>query len=103
VISQKQIPLPDNIKHSQETDIHATAGFEAKIAASERPLGSANTVIYVASIILMNGKQRDTNHVPLLVKYRYIRPLVSSCGVQSQMCLHSFIMDNSIPSFSSSQ
>ena len=35
--AQSQRPLPDNTQHSQETDIHAPAGFEPAIPASERP------------------------------------------------------------------
>ena len=30
-------PLPDNTQHSLETYIHAPAGFESTISASERP------------------------------------------------------------------
>jgi len=48
----------------------------------------------------MNGKQRDKNHGSLLVKYRSIRPLTNSRGVQSLISLHSVVVDNSIPSFS---
>jgi len=37
VISPSQRPLPDNTKHSQQTDIHAPpVGFEPTISASER-------------------------------------------------------------------
>jgi hypothetical protein len=36
VISPTQRPLPDNTKHSQETDIHAPAEFEPTIPANER-------------------------------------------------------------------
>jgi hypothetical protein len=32
-----QRPLPDKTQHLQETDIHAKAGFEPTIPASERP------------------------------------------------------------------
>jgi len=32
-----QRPLPDNTKHSQQTDIHAPAGFEPAIPTSEWP------------------------------------------------------------------
>ena len=37
VISPTQRPLPDNTQHSQQTDIHATGGFEPTITASEGP------------------------------------------------------------------
>jgi len=37
VISSSQRPLPDNTQHSQQTNIHAPAGFEPTISASERP------------------------------------------------------------------
>jgi hypothetical protein len=37
VISPTQRLLPDNTQHSQQTDIHAPAGFEPTIPASERP------------------------------------------------------------------
>jgi hypothetical protein len=37
VIGSSQRPLPDNTQHLQETDIHAPAGFEPTIPASERP------------------------------------------------------------------
>ena len=37
VIRSSQRPLPDNTQHSQQTDIHAPAGFEPTIPASERP------------------------------------------------------------------
>ena len=37
VISPTQKPLPDNTQHSQETDIHAPAGFELWIPVRERP------------------------------------------------------------------
>jgi len=37
VISPSQRPLPDNTKHSQQTDIHAPARFEPTIPASEQP------------------------------------------------------------------
>ena len=36
VISLTQRPLPDNIQYSQETDIHAPAGFEPTIPANKR-------------------------------------------------------------------
>ena len=35
--AQLQRPLPDSTQHSQEADIHAPAGFEPAIPASERP------------------------------------------------------------------
>jgi len=35
-IGPSQRPLPDNAQHSQETNIHAPAGFEPTISASER-------------------------------------------------------------------
>jgi len=34
--AQSQRPLPDNTQQSQEADIHAPAGFEPAIPASER-------------------------------------------------------------------
>ena len=34
---ESQRPLPDNTQHSQQTDIHAPAGFEPTILAGERP------------------------------------------------------------------
>jgi len=37
VISSSQRPLPDNTKHSQQTDIHAPVGFEPTISAPVRP------------------------------------------------------------------
>jgi hypothetical protein len=37
VIGPTQIPLPDNTQNSQDTDIHAPAGLEPAILASERP------------------------------------------------------------------
>jgi hypothetical protein len=37
VINLTQRPLPDNTQHSKETDIHAPAGFEPAIPASEQP------------------------------------------------------------------
>ena len=37
VISPAQRPLPHNIQHSKETDIHAPAVFEPAIPASKRP------------------------------------------------------------------
>jgi len=37
VISQTQRPLPDNIRQSQQTDIHASAAFESVITGSKRP------------------------------------------------------------------
>src|SRR5215475_1078917 len=37
VISSSQRPLPDNTRHSQQTNIHAPVGFEPKISAGERP------------------------------------------------------------------
>jgi hypothetical protein len=37
VISSSQRPLLDNNQHSQETDIHAPAGFEPAIPANEEP------------------------------------------------------------------
>jgi hypothetical protein len=37
VISPTKRPLPDNIHHSQETDIFSSAGFETALRASERP------------------------------------------------------------------
>jgi len=36
VISSSQRPLPDNTRHSQQTNIHAPVGFEPKISAGER-------------------------------------------------------------------
>jgi hypothetical protein len=36
-IGPSQRPLSDNTQHSQETDVHAQAGFEPAIQASERP------------------------------------------------------------------
>jgi hypothetical protein len=36
VIGPKQRPLPDNTQHSQDTDIHASMGFEPAIPASEQ-------------------------------------------------------------------
>jgi len=36
-IGPSQIPLPDNKHHSLETYIHAPAGFEPAVPASERP------------------------------------------------------------------
>jgi hypothetical protein len=35
VISLLSRPLPDNIQHSQQTDIHAAVGFESTISTSE--------------------------------------------------------------------
>jgi hypothetical protein len=40
-IGQSQRPLPDKTQLSQETDIHAPAGFEPTIPASERPQAQA--------------------------------------------------------------
>jgi hypothetical protein len=37
VISSLQRPLPDNTKHSQQTDIHAPVGFEPTTWAGEQP------------------------------------------------------------------
>jgi hypothetical protein len=37
VISPLQRPLPDSTQHSQQTNIHALAGFEPTISAGERP------------------------------------------------------------------
>ena len=37
VISLSQRLLPDNMQHSQQTDIHAPVGFEPIISAGERP------------------------------------------------------------------
>jgi hypothetical protein len=37
MISPTQRPPPDNTQPSQEADIHAPAGFEPAIPASERP------------------------------------------------------------------
>jgi len=37
VISSSQRSLPDNTQHPQQTNIHAPAGFEPAIPASERP------------------------------------------------------------------
>jgi len=37
VISPTKKRLPDNTPHSQETDIHAPAGFERTIPVSKRP------------------------------------------------------------------
>ena len=37
VISSSQRPLPDNTRCSQQTDIHASVGFEPAISAGERP------------------------------------------------------------------
>jgi len=37
VISRSHRPLPDNTQHSQQTHIHALAGFEPNITVSERP------------------------------------------------------------------
>jgi len=37
VISSSQRPLPDNTRHSQQTNIHAPVGFEPTISAGERP------------------------------------------------------------------
>ena len=41
MISPSQKPLPDNTQHSQQTDIHAPAGFEPAIPGSERPQNHA--------------------------------------------------------------
>ena len=40
MISSSQRPLPDNTRHSQQTNIHAPVGFEPTISAGERPAGS---------------------------------------------------------------
>ena len=37
VISSSQRPLPDNTRHSQQTNIHAPVGFEPTISAGKRP------------------------------------------------------------------
>jgi len=37
MIGPSQRPLRDNTQHSQQTDMHAPAGFEPAIPASERP------------------------------------------------------------------
>jgi hypothetical protein len=37
VITSSQRPLPDNTRHSQQTNIHAPVGFEPTISAGERP------------------------------------------------------------------
>jgi len=37
MISPTQKSLPDNTQQSQETEIHAPAGFEPTVPASERP------------------------------------------------------------------
>jgi len=39
VIRQTQRPLPDNTKHSRQTDIHAPVRLEPRIPASEGPMG----------------------------------------------------------------
>jgi len=36
VISLSQRPLPENTRHSQQTDIHAPVGFEPTISAGKR-------------------------------------------------------------------
>ena len=36
VITSSQGPLPDNIQHSQQIDIHAPVGFKPTIPAGER-------------------------------------------------------------------
>jgi len=41
VISPTQRTLSDDKQNSQETDVHAPAGFESKIPASERPQAHA--------------------------------------------------------------
>ena len=37
MIGPKQIPLPDNTQHSQETDFHTLARFKPTTPASEQP------------------------------------------------------------------
>jgi hypothetical protein len=37
VISSSQRPLPDNTRHSQQTNLPASVGFEPKISGGERP------------------------------------------------------------------
>ena len=37
VISSSQRPLPDNTRHSQQTNIHAPVGFEPTVSVGERP------------------------------------------------------------------
>jgi hypothetical protein len=50
-----QRPLPDNTQHSQETDIHASDGFEPEIPASERPQTHALDRAAVSGIIDHNN------------------------------------------------
>ena len=38
VISSSQRPLPDNTRHSQQTNIHAPGGIRTQISAGERPV-----------------------------------------------------------------
>ena len=40
MISSSQRPLPDNTRHSQQTNIHAPVGFEPTISAGERPVAA---------------------------------------------------------------
>ena len=42
VISPMRRPLPENTPQSQETDIHASVGFEPTVPASERPQTDAS-------------------------------------------------------------
>jgi len=37
MIDPSQRPQPDNTQHLHDTDIHAPAGFEPAVSASERP------------------------------------------------------------------
>ena len=52
VISSSQRPLPDNTRHSQQTNIHAPGGFEPKISAGERPQAArlGNSTLHTAVI-----------------------------------------------------
>jgi len=40
-MAPSQLTLPDNTQHSQQTNMHAPAGFEPVIPASERPQTNA--------------------------------------------------------------
>jgi hypothetical protein len=72
VISPTQRPLPDNIQHSQETDIHSPAGFEHKIPASERPQTHALDHVVTGIGISINTRAVIYSTIPsTLTQYAY--------------------------------
>jgi hypothetical protein len=52
VNSPTQRSLPDNTQHSKETDIHAPAGFEPTIPASERPQTHALDRVAIELVVI---------------------------------------------------